>query len=366
MGGQELEFVKDAFASNWIAPLGPYVAAFEKEICTFTQAGHAVALSSGTAAMHLALINLGVDMGDLVICATHTFIGSANPILYQRAIPVFIDSDETDWNMNPYWLEKAIRDQIETKGKKPKAIIAVHIYGMPARMTEIMAIAAKYEIPVIEDAAEALGSCYRGRHVGTMGCMGILSFNGNKIITTSGGGALFSNHEPYVQRARFLSEQAREAALHYQHGQIGYNYRLSNICAAIGCGQMQVINQRVQQRRQIFEFYRERLSAFPGLAFQAEPDGALSNRWLSCITLDSKMAEGIDRNRLVAALQAENIDCRPLFKPMHLQPVFSGAPFYGDGVADRLFEQGVCLPSGSQMTEEDLHRVVDLIQHCIS
>ncbi len=363
MSGIELKLVEDAFASNWVAPLGPYVNRFEKELSSYTGAAHMVALGTGTAAIHLALVVLGVSAGDLVICSSGTFAGSANPIIYQRATPVFVDADRKTWNMSPYWLEKAVRDSIE-KGKRPKAIIAVHLYGVPANMIEIMAIADTYEIPVIEDAAEALGSTYRGQHVGLMGCMGTLSFNGNKIITTSGGGALFSNNKAYVDKVRYLSDQARDPTPHYQHNHVGYNCRLSNICAAIGCGQLQVLDRRIQQRRWINEFYRQKLAHLPGIEFQAELEHSVSNRWLTCITIDPHKSGGIDRNTVLKAFREENIDSRPVFKPMHMQPVFAGFPYYGDGTFETLFETGICLPSGSNLAVFDLMRVVQVLQHC--
>jgi dTDP-4-amino-4,6-dideoxygalactose transaminase len=363
MSGHEIKFVEDAFASNWVAPLGPYVNAFEKDLSTFTSAKHVVALGTGTAAIHLALVVLGVDMNDVVICATGTFAASANPIIYQRATPVFVDADRKNWNMSPYWLEKAVQDSIE-KGKRPKAIIAVHLYGVPANMKEIMAIADKYHIPVIEDAAEALGSTYRGQHVGLLGSMGTLSFNGNKIITTSGGGALFTNTKSYADKVRYLSDQARDAVPHYQHNQLGYNCRLSNICAAIGCGQMQVLNRRIQQRRWIFEFYREKLAHLPGIEFQAELPHSVSNRWLTCITVDPETSGGIDKDQLLNAFRDENIDSRPVFKPMHLQPIYRKYPFFGDGTFETLFDRGLCLPSGSNLAVHDLMRVIEVIHKC--
>jgi len=363
MSGHELKNVEDAFASNWIAPLGPYVTAFENELATFTKSKHVVALSTGTAAIHLALVVLGVNEGDVVICSTGTFAASANPILYQRATPVFVDADRKTWNMSPYWLEKAVQGVIE-QGKRPKAIVAVHLYGVPAHMTEIMAIADRYQIPVLEDAAEALGSTYRGNHVGLLGVMGTLSFNGNKIITTSGGGALFSNDKTLVDKIRYLSDQARDAVPHYQHNHLGYNCRLSNICAAIGCGQMQVLSRRVQQRRWIFEFYREKLGHLPGIEFQSELAYTVSNRWLTCITVDPDQSGGIDRDMLLQAFREENIDSRPIFKPMHLQPIYSQYPYYGDGTFETLFERGVCLPSGSNLAIFDLMRVVDVVHRC--
>lgn len=363
MGGEELQLVQEAFASNWIAPLGPHVTAFEQELCQVTGAGYAAALSSGTAAIHLALILLGIGPGDEVICSSFTFSASANPILYQGATPVFVDSEAQTWNMSPELLEQAIQERLRL-GKKPKAIIIVHLYGMPAFMDQIMEIARRHDIPVIEDAAEALGASYRGKALGSFGHFGILSFNGNKIITTSGGGALLSEDRSLIERARNLSEQARDAAPHYQHSQIGYNYRLSNICAAIGRGQLRVLAQRVAQKRALFERYQSLLGDLPGVTFQPEPQGCFSNRWLTCLTIDPQKSGGVTREDVRLAFSAENIDCRPLWKPMHLQPVFQGCPYYGDGTSDRLFDQGLCLPSGTAMTDSDLERVVDVVRGC--
>jgi dTDP-4-amino-4,6-dideoxygalactose transaminase len=360
MGDKEFEFVKEAFDTNWIAPLGPHVEGFENDLCNFTGSGYAAALSSGTAAIHLALIMLGVKAGDYVLCQSFTFSGSANPIAYQGAVPVFIDSEPDTWNMCPKHLEAAIKD-LNQKGIKPKAVIPVHLYGMPAKMDEIMVIAKQYQIPVIEDAAEALGSTLNGKACGTFGDMGILSFNGNKIITTSGGGALISDHEQYVTQARFLATQARDAAPHYQHSHIGYNYRMSNICAGIGRGQMIVLPERVKQRRANHTWYEATLANIPGICFLKELAGAYSNRWLTCILVDPTLTGGITREDIRLALEKENIESRPLWKPMHLQPVFADAPFYGDGTSEKLFKNGLCLPSGSNLTEVDLNRVVETI-----
>lgn len=361
MGGKEQEFVKEAFDTNWVAPLGPNVDGLEDDLEAFTGAKHAAALSSGTSAIHLALIMLGVKAGDYVLCQSFTFSASANPIVYQGAIPVFIDSEKDTWNMNPVYLEKAIID-LTANGKKPKAIIPVHLYGLPAKMDEIMAIANRYDIPVIEDAAEALGSTLNGKACGTFGQLGILSFNGNKIITTSGGGALISDNEDYIKKARFLATQARDNAPHYQHSHIGYNYRMSNITAGIGRGQMLVLNDRVAQRRANFEFYKKALSGYAGISFVEELSGAFANRWLTCILVDPTLSGGITREDIRLALEKENIESRPLWKPMHLQPVFADAPFYGDGTSEKLFENGLCLPSGSNLSESDLERVVKAIK----
>jgi dTDP-4-amino-4,6-dideoxygalactose transaminase len=358
MGGSERQFVTEAFDTNWVAPLGPNVNGLEKDLASFLNDDvHVAALSSGTAALHLSLILLGVEAGDEVICQSMTFSASANPIRYQQATPVFIDSEKDTWNMDPDFLEEAIKDRM-AKAKKPKAIIPVHLYGMPAKMKQIMAIAAKYEIPVVEDAAEALGSSIGGKKCGTFGVIGILSFNGNKIITTSGGGAIVSQNVQFKEKATFLATQARDPAPHYQHSQIGYNYRMSNICAGIGRGQMGVLPERVKQRRANFSFYQEALKEIKGISFVAEPEGFYSNRWLTTILVDPNQTGGITREDIRLALEKENIESRPLWKPMHLQPVFKGFPYYGKKVAETLFENGLCLPSGSNLTEGDLERVV--------
>lgn len=362
MGGQEFDFVKEAFDTNWIAPLGPNVDGFEQDLVAFTDAGFATALSSGTAALHLALIMVDVQPGDEVICQSFTFSASANPIVYLGAKPVFVDSEPGTWNMCPFTLETAIKDRIE-KGKKPKAIIPVHLYGMPADINEIMQIAAKYSIPVIEDAAEALGSSVNGKAAGTFGIMGVLSFNGNKIITTSGGGALISGNKELIEKARFLATQARDAAPHYQHSQIGYNYRMSNISAGIGRGQMLVLEKHIELRRNIYNNYVAQLSALPGISFLSEPDGAISNRWLTTIVIDPVQSGGLTRENIRLLLEKDNIESRPLWKPMHLQPVFRDYPYYDNGgTSERLFNDGLCLPSGSNMLPEDQQRVIEIIK----
>lgn len=357
MGPNEFVFVREAFETNWIAPLGPHVNGFEADLCAFTGAKHAAALSSGTAALHLGLIELGVGPGDEVICQSFTFSASANPIVYQGATPVFVDSEAETWNMSPGFLRRAIEDRL-SKGKKVKAIIPVHLYGIPAKMDEIISIASEFNIPVLEDAAEALGSTLNGKACGTFGQIGVLSFNGNKIITTSGGGAMISDSKEVVDKARFLATQARDNAPHYQHSHIGYNYRMSNVCAGIGRGQMQVLDERVMQRRANYAFYVKALGDLPGISFLEDREGAFSNRWLTCILVDPTQSGGLSREIIRVALEAENIESRPLWKPMHLQPIFADAPFYGDGTSERLFDQGLCLPSGSNLSQEDLDRVV--------
>lgn len=359
MGGEELKFVHEAFETNWIAPVGPHVDAFEKELAEFNGIDHCAVLSSGTAAIHLALIILGIEQGDEVLCSSFTFSGSCNPIRYVGATPVFIDSEQESWNIDPGLLQTAIEDRI-SKGKKPKAIILVHLYGMAARLDELMAVARRFDIPVIEDAAEAMGSTYNGKYLGTFGDIGIYSFNGNKIITTSGGGAMVSRNAGWIKKARFLSTQARDPAPHYQHSEIGYNYRMSNVGAGIGRGQLRVLKERVDQRRANFEFYKKELGAISSIIFQSEPEGVRANRWLTTVEIhDGK----VDREAIRLALEKENIESRPLWKPMHLQPVFSGFPAYTNGVSERLFKDGLCLPSGSNLTKEDLLRVVEAIKN---
>ncbi|XZF12362.1 aminotransferase class I/II-fold pyridoxal phosphate-dependent enzyme [Chitinophagaceae bacterium MMS25-I14] len=355
MGGTEQSYVQEAFDTNWIAPLGPNVNGMEEDLAAYLGNNVSVAaLSSGTAALHLGLILLGVQAGDEVICQSMTFSASANPIAYLGATPVFVDSERETWNMSPYWLEEAIKDRL-AKGRKPKAIIPVHLYGMPANMPEIMKIAASYDIPVLEDAAEALGSSLHGRKCGTFGHIAALSFNGNKIITTSGGGALVSFDSNITERARFLATQARDNAPHYQHSQIGYNYRMSNICAGIGRGQMEVLPERVSQRRAMYNFYESAFYGREEIKLLPEPDGYFSNRWLTTVLLEP--AGNRSRESLRLLLEQDNIESRPLWKPMHLQPVFAGCPFYGDGTSEVLFEKGLCLPSGSSTSLKELERI---------
>lgn len=363
MGGKEQDFIKEAFDTNWVVPLGPNVDGFERDLEHFLGNGmHVAALSAGTAAIHLGLVQLGVTQGDEVICQSFTFSASANPIAYQGAKPVFVGSEPDTWNMSPHYLREAIEDRIAQTGKKPKAIIPVHLYGMPARMDAILAIADEYGIPVLEDAAEALGSAYRGRKCGTFGEFACLSFNGNKMITTSGGGALVCRTAEEAERTKFFATQARDKAPHYQHSHIGYNYRMSNICAGIGRGQMYVLEEHIARRREINQLYRTLLQDVPGIAFHTNPDADFeSNYWLTCIVIDSDKA-GFTREDLRLRMEQENIETRPLWKPMHLQPVFADCPYYGDNTEGRLFDDGLCLPSGPALTNEDIARVATIIK----
>jgi len=373
MGGSEQKYINRAFESNWISSLGPNIDAFERSLEEHLGIKDVAALSSGTAAIHLALIMLGVGPGDCVIVQGFTFSATINPVVYLGATPILIDSETDTWNMDPGLLEEAILDCLEGRrgnkagmtGRKPKAIIPVHLYGMPANMDKIMTIARKYDIPVIEDAAEAMGSRYKGKHVGTFGEIGILSFNGNKIITTSGGGALVSDITEYVHKARFLATQARDKAPHYQHSQIGYNYRMSNILAGIGRGQMEVLEQRIIQRRANWEFYKEKLGNIKGISFNEEPSPEyFSNRWLTTILIDPEFT-GTNKDEIRITLEKEDIETRPLWKPMHKQPVFSRYPSYTNSISENLFNRGLCLPSGSNMTDEDRARVVEAIQKAV-
>ena len=358
MGGNEMKYVNEAYNTNWIAPLGPNVNGFEEDLQKYLSIGHVAALSSGTAAIHLALVLLGVKHGDEVIASSFTFSATVNPITYVGAKPILVDSEEETWNMCPIELERAISDRIN-KGKKPKAIITVHLYGMPAKIDEIMAVANKYEIPVIEDAAEALGSTFKGKALGTFGKFGILSFNGNKIITTSGGGALISENKELIEKTRFLSTQARDNAPHYQHSEIGFNYRISNIVAGIGRGQMEIIEQRVEQRRANYKFYKEIFKEISSVKLLEEPNADFfSNFWLTSIVINSKTK---NREGLRLALEKENIEARPLWKPMHLQPVFEEYPSYTNNVSEKLFNSGLCLPSGSNLTNDDKERIKEII-----
>jgi len=358
MGGAERKYVKDAFNTNWIAPAGPHILNFEKKLSALSNGFEVTALNSGTASLHLALILLGVKKGDRVLCSSFTFSASANPIAYVGASPVFIDSDIDSWNMCPILLEKAIEDSI-LENEKPKAIMLVHLYGMPAKIDEIMKIATKYDVPVIEDAAEALGSTYKDKPLGTFGTFGVYSFNGNKIITTSGGGALICKDKDLVEKAKFLATQARDDKPHYEHSEIGYNYRMSNICAAIGLGQLEVLEERILQKRVIKLFYKKELSSINEISFLDETEGSYSNFWLTTILLSENST--IDREQLRLHLEKENIESRPLWKPMHLQPVFKECKSYVNGVSEDLFNRGLCLPSGTNMSIIDLKRVVSKI-----
>lgn len=365
MGGNEQKYIQEAFDTNWVVPLGPNVNGFEADLQGFLgdNSKHIVALSAGTAAIHLALVMLGVKRDDEVICQSFTFAASANPITYLGATPVFIDSEMQTWNMSPKYLEIAIEDRIAKHGKKPKAIIVVHLYGMPADMDAIMAIANKYDIPVIEDAAEALGSEYKGVKCGTIGEYGILSFNGNKIITTSGGGALVCPSKESAARVMFYATQARDNAPHYEHTHIGYNYRMSNICAGIGRGQMTVLEEFITRRRAIHQIYKKELSNINGITvFENDMNGYNSNYWLTTILVDPSKTGGVTREDIRLACDAANIETRPLWKPMHLQPVFANVPFYGDGTSEKLFNDGLCLPSGTTLTNEQINYVISIIK----
>ena len=363
LGGTEQKYVQEAFDTNWIAPLGPNVNGFEQDLEKYIgNQSHVGALSSGTAAIHLGLILLGVQAGDAVICQSMTFSASANPILYLGANPIFVDSESETWNLCPKALEAAIIESI-AQGRKPKAIIAVHLYGVPYQVEAIKAISDKYTIPVLEDSAEALGSSYKGQQCGTFGEIGILSFNGNKIITTSGGGAIITKTKALKEKALFLATQSRDEAPHYQHSEIGYNYRLSNICAGIGRGQMEVLDEHVALRREMHDFYVALFKEIPGVTVFTTPnEDYFSNYWLSAILIEPELTNGIDRERLRLAFEAENIESRPLWKPMHLQPIFEKYPYYGDKVAETLFEKGLCLPSGSNLNDEDRERIRAVIK----
>ncbi|QZE12872.1 DegT/DnrJ/EryC1/StrS family aminotransferase [Halosquirtibacter laminarini] len=362
MGGKEQAFVQDAFDKNWIAPLGPNVNGFEEDLQNYNHIKSAAALSAGTAALHLAMILLGVGQGDEVIASSFTFSATVNPITYLGATPILVDSEIDTWNMSPELLEVAIKDRI-ANGKRPKAIMVVHLYGMPAKIVEILEVANRYDIPVIEDAAEALGSKLNGKALGTFGKLGVYSFNGNKIITTSGGGALVSDDAEMISKCRFLSTQAREAAPHYQHTHIGYNYRMSNIVAGIGRGQMLVLDDHIALRRANHDFYLNLFDGIEGVTVFTEPDESyFSNHWLSCVTIHPEKCHGVTRETLRLAMEKENIECRPLWKPMHMQPVFADCSFYGDGTSERLFEIGLCLPSGSNMSDEERERIAEVVK----
>ncbi len=364
LSGYEKEYIEDAIRTNWIAPLGPHVDAFEKEFAEYLGIEHVTAVSSGTAALHLSMILSEVGPGDEVICSSLTFSASANPIVYQGATPIFIDADTLNWNIDPGLLEEAIRDCAK-RGKLPKAVIAVDLYGQSADYIRIEEICSRYETPLIEDAAESLGSTYKGKKTGSFGNLAIFSFNGNKIITTSGGGMLVSKNQALIQRARFLATQARDPAPHYQHSTIGYNYRMSNILASIGRGQLRVIDLRVAARRYNFSYYQKALEDVPGIGFMPEASYGESNRWLTCITVDPALF-GMTREDIRLALEKENIESRPIWKPMHLQPVFSHCKMYGGSVSEKIFEKGLSLPSGTAMSDDDRERVVRVIRSLYS
>ena len=367
MGQYEQKYVQEVFDSNWIAPLGPQVDAFEREMCEYIGVNHAAALSSGTAALHLALRILGIKENDIVICSSLTFAASANPILYEKAIPVFIDSDKETWNMCPVALEKAL-SQAKNHSRLPKAVIVVNLYGQSADYDKILSICDEYNVPVIEDAAESLGATYKSKQTGNFGQLSIFSFNGNKIITTSGGGMLMSNNEEMIDKARFWATQARDKALHYEHSELGYNYRMSNILAAIGRGQLLVLDERVSAKRKVFQRYFDALSDIDGIEFMPEAIFGVSNRWLTVMTVDSEKT-GVDRTQIIKILEEHNIESRPVWKPMHLQPLYKDYDYFtaepGISISDRLFEQGICLPSGSDLTEQEQDRIISIIVDCL-
>ncbi|MEA3469919.1 MAG: DegT/DnrJ/EryC1/StrS family aminotransferase [Thermodesulfobacteriota bacterium] len=362
MGGEELDFVREAFASNYIAPVGPQIDVFEQEFAEMVGAKYAAAVTTGTAALHLLLRYVGVGPGDEVICSTFTFVASVNPIKYQGGTPVFIDSDYGSWNMDPELLAMELEKRAG-EDSLPKAVVLVHLYGQPADIDPIKEVCDKFEVALIEDAAEALGAEYKGKAPGTFGLAGFYSFNGNKIITTSGGGMIVSDDKELIDKVKFWATQARDNTVHYEHTEIGYNYRMSNILAAIGRGQLRVLGARVAGKRKIFERYRESLSDLPGISFMPEPDFARSTRWLSCLTIDPEQA-GINRDTVIRELENNNIEARPTWKPMHMQPLYKNCVIVGGAVAEKIFNNGLCLPSGTGMSEYDLERVVSIIRKC--
>ena len=366
MSENEVPFIKDAFDTNWIAPLGPNIDGFEKQLSSRLSGFHVAALNSGTAALHLALVLLDVKAGDEVICQTFTFSASANPVVYLGATPIFVDSEPDTWNIDPDLLEKAIIDRISL-GKQVKAIVVVNLYGMPAHLEKISLIASKYKIPLLEDAAEALGSSIHHQPCGTFGVFGVISFNGNKIITTSGGGALITSSEALINEAKHLASQAKDNTHYYQHSKIGYNYKMSNVLAGIGLGQLMVLDERIQSRRNNFQRYVDYFSTWNSkgfdVSFQVEPEGYISNRWLTCILIDPIKNKGLDVETIRLAFLENNIEARSLWKPMHDQPVFDKYPFYGNGTADRFFETGLCLPSGSSLTDDDFTRIFESLDN---
>ena len=366
LSGNELSYIREALASNMVAPFGANIDEFQSKLeCFLNDDVQVAALSSGTAALHLALIMLGVETGDEVVCQSFTFSASINPILYQHAIPVLIDSEVDTWNICPEQLERAIEARIK-KGKKPKAIILVDLYGMPCRMDELLSIARKYEIPVIEDAAEAMGSRYKGKACGTFGEIAVLSFNGNKIVTCSAGGALVSRNPEYIRQAKFYAGQSKDPAPFYKHSKVGYNYQLSNILAGIGCAQTDVLEERIKRRREINAFYKSELSQIEGISFHTEPNESLfSNYWLTAMLLDKRKIN-TSPLQICELMDRQNIECRPLWNPMHRQPIFKDFPFYGSGISEKLFAEGLCLPSGSNLSEEDLRRIVENLKKIIT
>jgi pyridoxal phosphate-dependent aminotransferase EpsN len=368
MSGKEIDYVKEAFLTNWVAPLGPHVNLFEKELSQVVGSKGAVAVSSGTAGIHLALKLLNVGKGDVVFCSSLTFVASANPILYEGAIPVFIDSEPFTWNMSPQALKRAFEDA-RREGKLPKAVIIVHLYGQSADMDLLLSICEEYQVPVIEDAAESLGATYKGKASGTLGKFGVYSFNGNKIITSSGGGMLVSDDEEALEKARFWATQSREPTKHYEHKEMGYNYRLSNVSAGIGRAQLRVLEERVNARRQVFEQYFAALSDYKGITFMPEASFGRSTRWLTAMTLDEELM-GVSSLDLIHHLEKENIEARPVWKPMHLQPLFQGYRFYphqpNENVSDLLFQKGICLPSGSNLSIEEQNRVITCIKNFLN
>ncbi|RYY21212.1 MAG: aminotransferase class I/II-fold pyridoxal phosphate-dependent enzyme [Cytophagaceae bacterium] len=366
LGRHELNYLHKAVEDNWVAPAGPNLAGFEADICAATGAAHCVALSSGTAAIHLGLRLLGVGPGDEVLCPSFTFVATTNPILYCGATPVFIDSEPATWNMCPDQLRAALQDRARQGKRKPRALILVHLYGLPARLPELLALAEEHGIPVLEDAAEALGASFEGRALGTFGAVGVFSFNGNKILTTSAGGALVTNRADWAAKALFWATQAKDPAPHYQHSEVGYNYRLSNLLAGIGRGQMELLTDRVKRRREIFSWYQENLAGLPGLAVApaTEPAGSRTNRWLTTALLDPA-ATSATPETVRQHLETHNIESRPLWKPLHLQPLFTGAPMYGGAVCEDLFARGLCLPSGTALGDEELRRVARALRECL-
>ncbi|MEY9095446.1 DegT/DnrJ/EryC1/StrS family aminotransferase [Paenibacillus sp. RC84] len=368
MGEYEQQYVREAFETNWIAPLGPNVNAFEEELAAYTGAAGAAALSSGTSAIHLALKLVGICPGDRIFCSSLTFVASANPILYEGGIPVFIDSDPDTWNMSAGALRRAL-EEADREGNLPKAVIVVNLYGQSADMNPILTLCGKYDIPVIEDAAESLGATYKGKQSGTFGRFGVYSFNGNKIISTSGGGMLVSDDLEALEKARFWATQARDTARHYQHSEVGYNYRMSNVLAGIGRGQLRVLNDRIQARREVFGQYRKAFESIEGISFMPEADYGRSTRWLTAITVDERVT-GVSSTEIVDRLAGQSIEARPVWKPLHLQPLFEGCAYYPHeeeiSVSDRLFSTGLCLPSGSSLTPADQNRVMDMVLRTIA